>query len=354
MNKKIEGIDQIFVGIDLHNNSWHVTARSFDQELRCASMPPSWEALKKVLQPFAGIKVIVAYEAGYFGFWLYRKLQEWGAECRVVAPSLIPKESGNRVKTDRKDSRKIAFLLSRNLLKGIHVPSKLELSNRQIIRFRKQIVQEKVRVQLRIKALLRLYGIEFICPPGRWSGKFIQHLRKKSCGETGLDFYFHTLLDQFELLTEKIKVVEQRLKELAKNAYYQKNVALLKSIPGVGELTAIELLLELQDVKRFSSGDKLAAYVGLTPSQYSSGDKVRMGKITRIGKPHLRGILVEASWILIRKDPVMKKKYGDIKLRRGGKRAIVAIARKMLIIARRILLDQVSYNYKGIEEQKAA
>ena len=68
MNKKIEGIDQIFVGVDLHNNSWHVTARSFDQELRCANMPASWEALKKMLQPFTGIKVIVAYEAWVFWF----------------------------------------------------------------------------------------------------------------------------------------------------------------------------------------------------------------------------------------------------------------------------------------------
>ncbi len=354
MKQKLDGIDQIFIGIDLHNNSWHVTAMSFDQELWSINMPAGWKALEKALRPFIGLRVTAAYEAGYFGFWLHRKLQTWGAECLVVAPSLIPKEIGNRVKTDRKDSRKIAFLLSRNLLKRVHVPSKFELSNRQIIRLRRQIVQERVRVQNRIKALLRLYGVEFVSPPGRWSKKFVRQLRSKSCGEPGLDFCLHALLDQFELLTEKISAVDVQLKTISKEEYYQKDVAILKSIPGIGDLTAIELLLELQDVKRFSSGDKLAAYVGLTPSQYSSGDKVRMGRITRMGKPHLRAVLVEASWVLIRKDPVMAKKYEDLKNRRGGKRAIVAIARKVLLIARRILIDQIPYNYQGNDKHKAA
>jgi len=105
----------------------------------------------------------------------------------------------------------------------------------------------------------------------------------------------------------------------------------------------MEILLELQDVKRFSRADQLAAYVGLTPSQYSSADKIRMGRITCIWKNSVRAIVVQASWCLIRKDGVMGERYEKIKVRAGGKRAIVAIARQLLIRMRRILLDGTQY-----------
>ena len=119
------------------------------------------------------------------------------------------------------------------------------------------------------------------------------------------------------------------------------------SVPDLGLTSAmellLELLLELQDLARFRSADPLAAYVGLTPSQHSSGDKVRMGHITRIGKNSLRATLVEVSWMLIKKDGVMQQRYEEIRARAGSKRAIVAIARKLLIRCRRLLLDGQPY-----------
>ena len=113
--------------------------------------------------------------------------------------------------------------------------------------------------------------------------------------------------------------------------------------PGIGVISAMELLLELQDVSRFRRAEQLAAYMGLTPSQYSSADKVRMGRITGIGKNTLRAILVEASWKPLTKDPLMPEKYDRIKIRSGGKRAIVAIARTLLLRRRRMLMDKQSY-----------
>ncbi len=105
----------------------------------------------------------------------------------------------------------------------------------------------------------------------------------------------------------------------------------------------MEILLELQDMKRFRRADQLAAYVGLTPSQYSSADKTRMGRITCIGKNSVRATLIQASWALIRKDGLMHERYETLKARAGGKRAIVAIARKLLIRMRRMLLDGMEY-----------
>ena len=108
----------------------------------------------------------------------------------------------------------------------------------------------------------------------------------------------------------------------------------------------MEFLLEIVNVERFKRAEQIAAYVGLTPSQYSSGDKIRMGHITKIGKPHLRSALIEASWQLIRKDDRIGKTYDRISRRSGGKRAIVGVARSLLLCLRRMLLDSKTYSYK--------
>jgi len=110
----------------------------------------------------------------------------------------------------------------------------------------------------------------------------------------------------------------------------------------------MEILLELQDFSRFRRAEQLAAYVGLTPSQYSSADKIRMGRITGAGKNAVRSALVESCWHLIRKDKAMRKKYEQIKARAGAKRAIVAVSRKLLLCIRRLLLDNRPYVYEPV------
>ena len=113
----------------------------------------------------------------------------------------------------------------------------------------------------------------------------------------------------------------------------------------------MEIMVEIQDISRFETADELAAFLGLTPSQYSSGEHIRMGHITHMGNGRIRTTLIESSWILINKNPLMRKKYENIKYRRGGKRAIVAVARSLSSCIRRILLDQVLYE---IDFKKAA
>ena len=154
---------------------------------------------------------------------------------------------------------------------------------------------------------------------------------------------FKRLLEEYEFLTRLIDKQTQLLKDLSKKSLYRERVKILTSIPGLGLITAMEILLELQDVSRFRRADQLAAYVGLTPSQYTSADKVRMGRITGIGKDSVRTALVECSWWLIRKDKAIQAKYERIKVRSGAKRAIVAVARILLLRMRRMLLDGESY-----------
>lgn len=343
LKDRVAGREDLFVGIDLHKIRWHITIRTMDLELFSASIPGTWEALQRVLARYAGHHLAAVYEAGYFGFRLHDRLVAHGIPCLVTPPSLVPQEYGNRVKTDRRDSSKLAHLFSKGLLKRVWVPSEEELYHRQVICRRRQLVRDRVRTQSRIKAELRFYGIHLEEPRGRWTQMYFETLQRIDFGNRWMQESFNCLLEQYEFLSEQIDKQTKLLRELSETALYRERVEILQSIPGIGVISAMELLLELQDVSRFRRAEQLAAYVGLTPSQYSSADKVRMGRITGIGKNTLRSILVEASWTLISKDQAMREKYDKIKIRSGGKRAIVAIARSLLLRMRRMLLDRKAY-----------
>ena len=333
----------LFVGIDVHKKSFHVTLRTFDCEISSQSIPASWSALKKLLSPFKALDIEAVYEAGYFGYWLYRHLSQWGVCCRVTPPSLIPLASGHRVKTDRKDSKKLAFYLSRGMLKSIFVPSEEGLMQRKLIRHRRQLVNDRNRVQNRIKSDLCFHGQKLPSDQGFWSRAFLSELSQLCENDARFGLSLQSYLEQLQFLNTQILRLTRQIRELAQGERYQRNVRLLRSIPGVGLLTAMTFLLELENLQRFRTSDQLAAYVGLTPSQFSSSDQIRMGHITRSGKADLRGMLVEAAWILVRKNPYFKKKYKSLLSRVGQKRAIVAIARKLVILARRLVLDQTDY-----------
>lgn len=341
--KDLDKNEKIFIGIDLHKRTWHVTIRTFEVELSSNSIPGSWHSLKPLLNRYSGHQIIVVYEAGYFGFWLYDKLEKFGVQCKVTPPSLIPIEYGNKVKTDRRDSHKLAHFLAKGLLKEVYVPTPQERYHRQVIRRRRQLLNDRVRSQNRIKSELQLNGILLTTPSGQWTKTFYTNLCNIKFPDRWMQESFKRLLEQYEFLCSQLVTQTQLLNELSKEELYKERVRILQSIPGVGLIAAMEILLELQDVKRFRRADQLAAYVGLTPSQYSSAEHTRMGRITCIGKNSVRAILVQASWALIRKDEVARERYEKLKTRAGGKRAIVAIARKLLIRMRRIMLDGTEY-----------
>jgi transposase len=340
---KVQGNPNLYVGIDVHLKMWHVTILHDGVILFSSGIPGQWEVLRKLLDRYKGYRIHTAYEAGYFGYGLYDQLRAYGASCLVAAPSLLPQQHGNRVKTDRRDSKKLALWLSQGALVGVVVPTMEERSHIAVIRRRHQLVKDCVRIQLRIKAEFRFHGLPFPEIKGKWSKRFVENLHKFQFKDRWLHESFQRLLAQYDLLIEEIARQTKLIEELAKTDCYRENVTILRTIPGIGLLIAMEFLVELQDIHRFRTADQLAAYVGLTPAQYSSGEHIRMGNITHIGKGRLRAFLVEASWTLISKDPAMAQKYQTLKYRRGSKRAIVAIARKLLVRARRVLLDRTPY-----------
>lgn len=346
MERCAEGRERqvLFVGIDVHKRSYHVTGVLSDgRQVFSAGMSSDKDGLLRCLLRTGYERIEAVYEAGYFGYGLHDYLEEHGIGCMVTPPSLIPGEYGNRVKTDRRDSKKLALYLAKGLLKRVYVPSEEERCHRQVIRTRRQLTADRIRKQSQIKAFLAQHDLPLPEARCAWTKQYVGQLHKIMFKDRWLRMSFKQLLTAYDQSDTHVREQTDLLKALSKTNLYRERVAILTSIPGIGTISAMELLLELQDVERFRTAGQLAAYVGLTPSQFSSGENVRMGRITRIGKSHLRATLIEAAWILIRKDAEMAKTYAQIQYRAGGKRAIVAIARRLLVRARSMLRSKSSY-----------
>jgi transposase len=335
--------ETVFVGMDLHRYSWHITVICSGEVIFSGAHPPEPEKLLNFLRRYQPNQIEAVYEAGYFGFSLYELLNETGIQCTVTPPTLLPMEYGNHVKTDRRDSRKLAYLLSKQMLKAVWVPSPELCAHRQVLRRRQQLMGDRVRVQQRIKSELCFFGISIANPSGPWSVSFFNRLKEITFGNSYMNRSFLSLLNEYENLNRLIEQQTQLLKELAASNLYADQVQLLRTIPGIGLISAMYLLLELGDISRFTRAEQLAAYVGLTPAQYSSGENVRMGRITRCGKSALRAILTEVAWSAIKKDSQLREVYENLKIRRGAKKAIVAVARRLLLRCRRVLLDGQPY-----------
>lgn len=334
----------VYMGIDVHKESWQVTAIAEGEELFNGRIPSEYSALKRLLHRFEHCRIQVAYEAGPCGYQLYDQLMADGIDTRVVPPSLIPVESGNKVKTDKRDSRKLARLLQSGMLKRVQVPTEQERAHRELLRTRRQLIHHRSDVARQIKSKLLFYSIQ---SPFRgqqqWTRAYVQWLKQLKVAQEGLKICLDILIRLYEELGLKIQEFNQRIAQLVGTESYQRRVGLLKTVPGIGALTAMEILTELQDVSRFRTAQELASYLGLTPSEYSSGAHIRQGRITRCGNKRVRSCLVESAWILISKDPLMRAKYQQIKSRRGAKRAIIAIARNLSGRIRHILLHNEPY-----------
>ena len=261
----------------------------------------------------------------------------------MIPPSLIPEARGNRVKTDKKDSRKLAKYLADEGAARVWVPDRELRAERQVSRRRRQLIEDRVRVQLRIKAELMRVNVE-VAIGGKWSLLVRERLSQlKAFSSPWEQESFARLLAEYDFLCHEVAEQTKLLKALAETERYRAGVAILTSTPGIGLICAMEILLEIGEVTRFGKGRQLAAYLGLTPSQDSSGDHVRLGRITRSGKGVLRGLLVEAAWTLIGKDAGMRAVYERIRQRAGGKRAIVAVARRLVLLLRRLLVEGRPY-----------
>jgi transposase len=282
----------VTVGLDVHARSIRLAAVRADELLEERTLPYDHEAVERVLRRWPTVRC--CYEAGPTGFGLQRHLVERGIECQVVAPGLVPQRPGDRVKTDQRDARKLARLLAGELLEPIHVPSPEQEAARDLVRAREDARLDRMRDRHRLSKFCLRHGRRL--PSSSWTV-----VRRKWLSEQRFEFRaqqqtFDTYLHTVDLVDARIEALERAIRETAGQEPWRALVASLRCLRGVDTLTALALAAEIGDFGRFRSAEAFMAFVGLVPSEHSSGEKRRQGSITKVGNSHLRRLLVEAAW----------------------------------------------------------
>lgn len=317
-----------WVGLDVHQDS--ITAAILRDDSNGPEVVRLSGDLMKVRRLFRRLAseapVRSCYEASGAGFVLHRVLADDGFHCEVIAPSLIPKKPGDRRKTDRLDAVNLALLYRGGHLTPVHVPSSEQVELRQLLRLRGSYQEQAKRTKLRITSVLRAHGFRFTGTRSLWSKKHRAWLGQMRQSLTGpLQIVIAAELEHHEYLEMQRNSFDAEIERVAQSATYRPFVEALSCFRGIRTLTAMTILCEVGDIRRFDSPRRLAAYLGLVPSERSSGDVQRRGRITKAGNSHVRRLLVEAAWNNRHRAP------SDIVLnrrRQGQPPEIVAIAMK--------------------------
>ncbi len=335
------------IGIDVHRRSWSVAGSLGKEIVFQQRQDPSCEVLVRSLKrrDMLPSNTQIAYEAGPTGYRLWDELTAQGFEVLVVSPAQIPRAPGQRVKTDSRDCRDLALKLEAGVLKGIAVPSVRERAIRDLVRTRRQLVDERSSILRMIKSKLLFLGIDY-GKRRRWGARYRAYLLELALDPGHREAIVH-LVAVVDVLTSQIEGTESELDGVFSAAEYQVRRAILESVPGIGRRGSAVILGEIRDFGRFPTAGHFASYLGLTPSEHSSGDTIRRGRITRQGNGHVRTVLTEAAWLAIRTDPRLRMVYERHRIRMGTKRAVVAVARKMAVMIWRML--QTGEVYRRVE-----
>jgi transposase len=345
----------IYVGIDVHLKSWKVTIMTEKLTHKTFSQPPKAEVLHDYLRShYPGGTYHSAYEAGYCGYWIHNRLKALNINSIVVNAADIPTTDKERVqKEDKRDSRKIAGCLRGGSLTPIYVPSLKNLDDRGLLRTRGALVKDLARNKNRVKSFLYFHGVEypeiFDKAHTHWSKRFMQWLGGLEFADPSGRQSLDAIVASGESLRANILQVTGQIRALSRTEAYGLRVALLRSIPGIGLITAMTILTELEDMGRFRSLDHLASFIGLVQSTRSSGDRDRAGNITPRGHGILRGALIESAWVAIRFDPALTKSYYGYCNRMEPNKAIVRIAKKLASRIRYVLRTGQAYGCSVVE-----
>ena len=235
------------------------------------------------------------YEAGPCGFELQRHLHARGITCDVIAPALIPRRVGNRVKTDRRDAAQLAVLFRAGALTAIHIPTEAEEAVRDLLRCREDSSADLLRAKHRLSKFLLRHGRR--CPDGKsWSKRFFAWLAVQQWPLAALEQTFVSYRRAIDDLIARRRVIDEDLRAALTLEPLASRVARLRCFRGIDDLSALTIATELGDATRFAAARQVMAFTGLVPSEYSSGASQSRGGITKTGNAHLRRILVEAAW----------------------------------------------------------
>jgi transposase len=239
--------------------------------------------------------LVFIYEAGPCGYWLYRYLTKKGHNCWVVAPSLIPKKAGDRVKTDRRDAVQLARLMRSGDLTPVYIPQEEDEALRDLSRAREDALGDLKAAKFRLKAFLLRHDIRYT---GRatWNPAHLRWLSEVVCATPAQQMVFQEYVRAVNEHTERLHRLEQELQEHVKTWRFNPVVEALQAWRGVQFTVAVTMVAELGDLTRFDTPKELLKVLGLIPSEYSSAERRRQGSITKAGNTHARRVLVEGAW----------------------------------------------------------
>ncbi len=349
--------DTVWVGMDVHQDS--ITAAVLfgnDYDPRIERLPGDLNAVRRMFRRLSEHGTVRScYEASGAGFVLQRALEHDGFHCEVIAPSLIPRKPGDRRKTDRLDAIHLVHHYRAGNLVPVTVPSQEQEEIRQLVRSRLAVQSHVLQLKHRIVRVLATHGHRFTEGKSNWTMKHRDWLRKLNRELEGpLQTVLAYHLELLDYLEAQKNALEAEIDRYARSDPFRRQVEALCCFRGVKTLTAMTILTELGDIRRFAHPTGLMAYAGLVPSERSSGNVQRRGSITKAGSQELRRVLIEAAWhyrkkatstlvlnrrrmgqnpqvvaIAIKAQHRLQKKFAKIALRKHSCTAVTAVAREL-------------------------
>ena len=346
MSKKVTTHSpKLFIGMDIHKRSWKV---HFSTDVTIGSgktMPPDPDGLHQYVKKYyPGHQTSIADEVGCCGYTAARSFETFSWDTYVVNPADIPRPSKSAiVKTDKIDAKNIARQLKSGNLVKLAIPDVPRECLRSLTRQRTSLAKDFRRIKCRIKALMLYYGIEipekFDTPT--WPLAFLRWLKDFKWNYDTVDQTLKSMLCQYQFIDLQIKDVSTRIRAYCRR-HYKKDYYLLRSVPGIGPITAANIISELGDLRRFQSLKKLAGYIGIAPGMYCSGDNEKFTGATPRANRTIRSLIVEASWVAIRQDPVLQQYYRK-HAGKDSKAAIFKVSRKLLSRIHAVIKSEITY-----------
>src|SRR2546428_3231544 len=290
----------LFIGLDVHKESIAVAYGSAEREaevLFLGTIGTRQGDIDKLIRKLQakGKTLHLVYEAGPCGYWLYRYLTKKELKCWVVAPSQIPKKAGDRVKTDRRDAVQLARLLRSGDLTPVYIPTVEDEAIRDVVRAREDALKDLKAAKVRLKAFLLRQDIRY---EGRatWGAAHLRGLAAGVCPTPAQQIVFHEYVRAVSEHTERLQRLEAELPALVHSWRSAPVVEAIQALRGVQFIAAVTLIAELGELTRFENPRQLISYLGLIPSEYTTGEHRRQGGITKTGTAHARRALIEGAW----------------------------------------------------------
>jgi transposase len=308
--------------MDVHKEKFTLCCYSFDEdEIKYQqNISPDYRMILKYIEQIRNrypleTTFVCGYEAGSLGYTLYHQLTDHGVKCIILAPSTMAITNKNRVKTDKRDAGNIARCLALRTYSEVHVPTAEDEAVKDYIRMRDDKKKAFKIIKQQILSFVLRHGHRFVDGRNYWTIKHVAWLKSLK-----LEGVLQEILDEYlityDYLRDKIERLDKRIEEFAGSERYRENVKKLTCLIGIKTYTALSVLVEIGDFKRFAKADKMAAFLGLVPGEDSSGEKRHRGSITKAGNSHLRRLLVESSQSYTR--GAIGHKSIDLKRRQSG------------------------------------